>query len=51
MLTIPTIVGSFFGMNVSVPFANDEDSFLIIISVTLVLVVTSLLWLKRKGWF
>lgn len=51
VLTIPTIVGSFFGMNVSVPFANDEDSFLIIISVTLVLVVTSLLWLKRKGWF
>ena len=51
VLTIPTIVGSFFGMNVSVPFANDEDSFLIIISVTLVLVVTSLLWLKRNGWF
>jgi magnesium transporter len=51
VLTIPTIVGSFFGMNVSVPFANDKDSFLIIISVTLVLVVTSLLWLKRKGWF
>ncbi len=51
VLTIPTIVGSFFGMNVSVPFAKDEDSFLIIISATLLLVVASLLWLKRKGWF
>jgi magnesium transporter len=51
VLTIPTIVGSFWGMNVGVPFRNGADSFLIIITVTLLLVGVTLLWLKSKQWF
>lgn len=51
VLTIPTIVGSFWGMNVNVPFKNSTDSFLIIISVTLLLVSLTLAWLKTKKWF
>ena len=51
ILTIPTIVGSFWGMNVNVPFHDSADSFLIIIAVTLVIVFGALVWLRAKKWF
>lgn len=51
VLTIPTIVGSFWGMNVTVPFHGSNHSFLIIISVTLLLASATLGWLKYKKWF
>ena len=48
VLAIPTMISSFWGMNVNLPFQNSRFGFLtmIIISVVLTLLVTW--WLKRK---
>jgi magnesium transporter len=45
ILTIPTAIASFFGMNVSVPLANHPLAFAIIIIITLT--ITSVIWI----WF
>ncbi len=37
ILTIPTMVSSFFGMNVGLPFQNHPLAFLFVISITLIL--------------
>ena len=51
VLTVPMIVASFWGMNVNVPFSSGKDSFLIIISATLLIVCITLIWLKTRKWF
>ena len=48
VLAIPTMVSSFWGMNVNLPFQNSPFGFpiMLVISVVLTLLVT--LWLKKK---
>ena len=48
VLAVPTMVSSFWGMNVNIPFQNSKFGFpiMILISVALTLIVTW--WLKRK---
>ena len=48
VLAVPTMVSSFWGMNVNLPFQDSKFGFpiMILISVTLTLIVTW--WLKRK---
>ncbi|WP_339061910.1 magnesium transporter CorA family protein [Tepidibacillus marianensis] len=49
VLSIPTMIASFFGMNVNVPFENNPHAFMIIFSITTVLsVAISLIFVKRK---
>jgi magnesium transporter len=36
ILTIPTIIGSFFGMNVPIPFAHSEHAFSIILGAAII---------------
>ncbi|KNZ68247.1 Mg2 transporter protein CorA family protein [Thermincola ferriacetica] len=49
VLAIPTMVASFFGMNVSLPFQNNEHAFTFIILLTLfVSFATTLILAKRK---
>ena len=49
VLSIPTMIASFFGMNVDVPFENNPHAFMIIFSITSVLsIVISLIFIKRK---
>lgn len=43
ILTIPTAIASFFGMNVPLPLANHPAAFLVIILVTLT--ITGVLWI------
>lgn len=49
VLAVPTMISSFWGMNVNLPFANNNFGFpiMILISVLLTLIVTW--WLKKKG--
>ncbi len=51
VLTIPTIVGSFFGMNVVLPLADHPQAFPIIILFTFVLSALFAILLNRKKWF
>jgi magnesium transporter len=50
VLTFPTIIASFYGMNVPLPFQHTEIAFVLTLSISLVLslLVGAFFW--RKGW-
>lgn len=48
ILSIPTIVGSFWGMNVQVPFAESPFGFYIVVAFSLILGAVAMIWLKKK---
>ncbi|KAF1301340.1 MULTISPECIES: magnesium transporter CorA family protein [Enterococcus] len=48
VLTIPTIVGGFFGMNVKLPFASRADAFFLISIATLILCYITIYYLRKK---
>jgi len=48
VLSLPTIVASFFGMNVFVPFANMKFGFYLIILISVLISGGTLLWLKKR---
>jgi magnesium transporter len=50
VLTIPTIVGSFFGMNVPVPFQNNSLAFLGIIAATSGIAALIIYLFRKSGW-
>ncbi|EGO7777233.1 magnesium transporter CorA family protein [Enterococcus faecalis] len=49
VLTIPTIIGGIYGMNVKLPFAEHEYSFWIIFAITTLICVISIRILKKKN--
>jgi len=51
VLTIPTVIFSFWGMNVRLPFENMHFGYLIIIGITILLIVVVTLWMKMKDMF
>lgn len=48
VLSLPTIVSSFFGMNVFVPFADAKWGFYLIMAISVVISALVLIWLKKK---
>lgn len=51
VLTVPTIVGSFFGMNVAgIPFANNSSAFILVFGITMAIAIGILAFLKSKDW-
>ena len=51
IIAIPTLIASFWGMNVPVPFQNNAHGFLITIIISLLLGIMATLWLKKKDMF
>lgn len=49
VLTIPTIIGGVYGMNVKLPFANREDAFLWIFLITSFLCGAVIYFLKKRN--
>lgn len=49
VLTIPTIIGGIYGMNVKLPFANREDAFLWIFFITSILCAAVIYFLKKRN--
>lgn len=49
ILAIPTVISSFWGMNVSVPFANMPFAFGIIILIAIATTLLTSLWLNKKN--
>lgn len=49
ILAIPTMIASFWGMNVKVPLVNNEYGFIIMIVFSILLTLISIVWLKKKG--
>jgi magnesium transporter len=50
VFTIPTIIASFYGMNVALPFEKNPFAFLFILIFTLILMVFSVYLFARKKW-
>ena len=51
VLAIPTMISSFWGMNVNLPFQNSNVGFLIMIVISVVLTLLVTWWLKKKYMF
>ena len=51
VLAIPTMISSFWGMNVNLPFQNSNVGFLIMIVISVVLTLLVTWWLKKKDMF
>jgi len=50
ILSLPTIVSSFFGMNVSLPFEADPNAFLIIGGISVGIILVVVMFFKRINW-
>lgn len=48
VLSIPTMVASFWGMNVKVPMQDNVFGFLIITSISILVAIIAMIWLKKK---
>ena len=48
VLAIPTMISSFWGMNVNLPFQDSKFGFLIMIGISAVLTLIVTWWLKKK---
>ena len=49
-LTIPTIVGGIFGMNVPIPWQDHKHAFSYVMLIIIVLMVGTIWFFKRKRW-
>jgi len=50
VLTVPTIIASFYGMNVKLPFAESPDAFLMVLGVTVLVSVAVLTLFLKNRW-
>ncbi len=48
ILMLPTLVGTFYGMNVPLPFANSLHAFSIVVGISLLISVVGALWIRSK---
>lgn len=50
-LSVPTVVGGIFGMNVDLPFQHAEYAFWYIITIIVVTEVLMIRYFQKRGWF
>ena len=48
ILAVPTLIASIWGMNVKVPFANNNYGFIFIMGISLAVSIITFIWLKRR---
>ncbi|GAB6092331.1 magnesium transporter CorA family protein [Furfurilactobacillus curtus] len=51
IMTIPTIVGGIYGMNVALPFAHAAHAFAFVMSIIIVASLITAAMLRRRNWF
>ena len=49
ILAIPTMLASYWGMNVQVPLENNPYAFYIILLVSVIIAIIVTLWLNKKN--
>lgn len=49
-LTIPTIIGGLYGMNIALPFAHHPQAFLIVLSIILTTIAGFVAYFHNKHW-
>lgn len=50
VLTIPSIIGSFWGMNVFLPMEKHPFAFFILVGLSVLISIVTFMWLKRKDY-
>ena len=50
ILTIPTIMGTIYGMNVDLPFQQTQFIFTFILSISVLMAAFVVLFFYKKGW-
>ena len=48
VLSLPTLIASFWGMNVELPFQNNINGFAIMVAISILLTLGVTIWLKKK---
>lgn len=48
ILAVPTMISSFWGMNVKLPFENSQMGFLIMVLIAIIMTIAVTLWLNKK---
>jgi len=48
ILAVPTLIASIWGMNVPVPFQNNQNGFILLIAVSIVVTLLVMVWFKKK---
>jgi len=51
VLMVPTLVASFYGMNVELPFQHRPSAYMIVIGISLILSFFLVMFFRRKKWF
>lgn len=51
VLTIPTIIAGFWGMNVKLPFGENPAGFWMTAILTIIICIITIYWLKKKDYF
>lgn len=49
-MSIPTIIGGFYGMNVALPFGDHPQAFWIVSGITLTIMTTFIIFFRRSRW-
>jgi len=50
ILTVPTLIGSIYGMNVKLPLENNSFAFSIIMLLSIISAIILTIYFKNKGW-
>lgn len=50
ILTVPTIIGTFYGMNVKLPFQDHPEAFTLVVLISVVICIASVLLFSYKDW-
>lgn len=48
LISVPTLIASIWGMNVSLPFEAEKYGFVILMGISLAVAIIAFIWLKRK---
>jgi magnesium transporter len=51
VLSIPTMIASFYGMNVELPFSHHPAAFLYAIGISLMIIIPVVIFFAKRDWF
>lgn len=51
IMSIPTMIGGLWGMNVRVPFGSNPYGFLIVVALSVIISITVVVYFRKKGMF
>ena len=50
-ISLPTLISSFYGMNISLPGQDSDKAFFAIIAISVGMVLATILFFRKKRWF